>query len=326
MKTPHIINVLTSGITHTDPRYGSVVETAMEGAAPLHKLDVAFAIVRPGAASPPHYHELTEEVYFIISGRGVMTIDGVSTPVEPGDVIRIPVYTIHSIVAGDEELKFAVATTPPYTVDDDIETDAVTVDTPSMMTNVMTEELTVAILTGTHRRGSVSAMIARQISDMYRALGVSVDLIDLAELPCEIFLPGSFDHRYEADSPIAQRFIKADGLHVVVPEYNGSYPGVLKHVLDVQPYQRCFRGKPTCFTGVAAGEWGALRAVEQLQQVFGYRNAFIFPQRVLIREVEEVKFDDAQRIVDAELVGRMERQAAEFIEFVRCLKPLRKAV
>lgn len=44
------------------------------------------------------------------------------------------------------------------------------------------------------------------------------------------------------------------------------------------PFPESFQHRPVCFVGLAAGIWGALRPVEQLQANFGYRNAFLFPE------------------------------------------------
>ena len=48
------------------------------------------------------------------------------------------------------------------------------------------------------------------------------------------------------------------------------------------PFPESFEQRPVCFVGLAAGIWGALRPVEQLQAIFGYRNAYIFPERVFM--------------------------------------------
>ena len=45
-------------------------------------------------------------------------------------------------------------------------------------------------------------------------------------------------------------------------------------------FPESFEKRPVCFTGLGAGIWGALRPVEQLQAIFGYRNAYLFPERV----------------------------------------------
>jgi len=308
----NIINI-GNGKLLEDPRYGSVVALDMPGSAPLRKLDVAYASVAPGATSPPHFHRVTEEIYFITEGDGVIVIDDVATPIKPGDCIRIPTYTVHSIRADNHGVKLVVATSPPYSIRDDFEVATPTVERPVRSTPG------IAVLIGTHRKQSVSARIASQVVAMYAELGVATDLIDPAELPLEIFHPISFEHRYETDSPLAQRLMAARGLHAVIPEYNGSYSGIVKHVLDVQNYEKCFGDKAVAFVGIAAGDWGGLRAVDQLAAVFQYRSAHLFGKRVFIRNIDEAPFDANGHLADPEIAGRLRAQVRGFLDFVRRL-------
>lgn len=296
-----------------DPRYGSVIALGVPGSAPLSKLDVAYAVVRPGAASPPHYHEKTEEVYAIVKGDAIATVDGISTQVVPGDIVRIPCFTVHSIAAGENGVEFWVSTTPPYTDGDDIEVETQTVEHPLRSSGG------IAVIVGTHRRESVSAKVARQIVGMYEDSGVPADLIDPAELPIELFGPDSFEHRYDTGSQLAGRLIAARGLHVVVPEYNGSFPGVLKHLLDVQNYEQCFGGKSVALVGIAAGDWGGLRAVDQIAAVFQYRNANVFGKRVYVRNVDESPLDDKGYLSERDILDRLRAQVTGFADFVRRL-------
>ena len=103
---------------------------------------------------------------------------------------------------------------------------------------------------------------------------------------------------------------------MVTPEYNGSLPGVLKYFIDMLKFPESFEGRPVCFIGEAAGMWGALRPVEQLQMIFGYRDAFLYPERVFMPRINDL-LDDKGRIKDAELVDRLCEQQKGFIEFVR---------
>jgi NAD(P)H-dependent FMN reductase len=80
-------------------------------------------------------------------------------------------------------------------------------------------------------------------------------------------------------------------------------------------FPESFDSRPVCFIGLAAGNWGALRPVEQLQQIFGYRNAYIFPKRVFIPGVIEV-LDDKGAVSDQDLKTRLERQSEDFLGFV----------
>jgi NAD(P)H-dependent FMN reductase len=77
-----------------------------------------------------------------------------------------------------------------------------------------------------------------------------------------------------------------------------------------------------CFTGVAAGIRGALRPIEQLQAIFGYRNAFIYPERVFIPQVHSV-LDENGRLKNAELLERLRKQAEGFVDFTEKLKQVK---
>jgi NAD(P)H-dependent FMN reductase len=82
------------------------------------------------------------------------------------------------------------------------------------------------------------------------------------------------------------------------------------------PFPESFERKPVAFTGVAAGIWGALRPVEQLQAVFGYRNAHIFPERVFIPQVTK-KLSPDGGLADVDLLGRIASQVSGFAKFAR---------
>ena len=73
-----------------------------------------------------------------------------------------------------------------------------------------------------------------------------------------------------------------------------------------------------CFVGLAAGMWGALRPVEQLQAIFGYRNAYLYPERVFMPKINDL-LDANGRLKDPELVERLRAQQKGFIEFVKQL-------
>ena len=73
----------------------------------IRKQSLAEARVAPGNSTAPHYHRQTEEIYYILRGTGMMTIDGESRPVGPLDAIAIPPGQIHTILnTGSEPLVF----------------------------------------------------------------------------------------------------------------------------------------------------------------------------------------------------------------------------
>jgi chromate reductase len=180
----------------------------------------------------------------------------------------------------------------------------------------------ITLIVGTNRPGSNTRKVAAQIEEIYAGLKVPLHVLDLAKLPPEIFSPSSYAEKPKSFLPFADAILKSDGLHVVTPEYNGSVPGVLKYFIDMLKFPESFEHKPVCFTGLAAGIWGALRPVEQLQAIFGYRNAHIFPTRVFMPQIYNL-LDDTGKIKDAELLGRLKSQVEGFAKFAEHLKTLK---
>lgn len=175
------------------------------------------------------------------------------------------------------------------------------------------------LVSGTNRPGSNTRKVTAHVEEIYRGLGVTPRLLDLAQLPPEIFSPTSYATKPASFAPFADGVLAASGLVVITPEYNGSVPGVLKYFIDMLKFPESFEKRPVCFVGLGAGMWGALRPVEQLQMIFGYRNAFLYPERVFMPHINDLLGPD-DRLKDAELVDRLKAQATGFIEFVERLK------
>ncbi|MGF1571449.1 MAG: NADPH-dependent FMN reductase [Sumerlaeia bacterium] len=179
----------------------------------------------------------------------------------------------------------------------------------------------IEIISGTNRPGSNTLKVAKHLLELYQAKGVEAGIIDLTELPAGVFTPEAYAEKPAEFSPFCDRILKADGLHVVTPEYNGSFPGVLKLYIDMMKFPESFENRCVCFTGVAAGAWGGLRPVEHLQQVFGYRNAQICPNRVFVNLVH-TKLDADGTPKEDFLKQLFEKQVADFYLFVERNKGL----
>ena len=174
----------------------------------------------------------------------------------------------------------------------------------------------IVILVGTNRPDANSRKIAHEIEAIYKDLKVETKALDLINLPSELFKPEAYAEKPKAFEPFVDTILKAEGLHVVTPEYNGGFPGVLKYFIDMLPFPESFEGRAVAFTGVAAGQFGALRPIEQLQQLFSYRNGYLYPNRVFIPGVHSV-LDDSGKLTDEKLKERLVSQAKGFAKFVK---------
>jgi NAD(P)H-dependent FMN reductase len=157
------------------------------------------------------------------------------------------------------------------------------------------------------------------VEAIYESAGTERQLLNLAEMPPEIFSPVSYQMKPPAFETFTNAILASDGVVIVTPEYNGGVPGVLKYFIDMLPFPESFERRPVCFVGLSAGIWGALRPVEQLQAIFGYRNAYIYPERVFLPGINQM-LDEMGRFTNPDIHKRLQKQAEGFVGFVENLR------
>jgi NAD(P)H-dependent FMN reductase len=177
------------------------------------------------------------------------------------------------------------------------------------------EKQPILIISGTNRPGSNAMKIARIVEEQYRVVSVPAEILSLTDLPPEAFSPTIYLDKPPIVRQMLHRVLDAPGLHMITPEYNGSFPGVLKYFIDLLKFPESFDRKPVAFIGESAGVWGALRAVEHLQQVFAYRNAHLYPDRVFIPGVMQ-KLGSDDQLTDSAIQDRIAKQVAGFAHFI----------
>ena len=97
---------------------GSTIRSILDlSNAPVQKQSLAEATLPVGGATDRHYHKVSEEFYFMLTGRGRMEIDGEEKEIGPGDAVLIPAGTWHQVTA-IEEMTFLCCCSPPYQHDD----------------------------------------------------------------------------------------------------------------------------------------------------------------------------------------------------------------
>ncbi|HMF47710.1 MAG TPA: NAD(P)H-dependent oxidoreductase [Candidatus Saccharimonadales bacterium] len=89
--------------------------------------------------------------------------------------------------------------------------------------------LNIPVILGTARKGRLSAHAARFMAQrIQQRANVMTELIDITEVPMPVDDAGE-----SIKCPaFADKMARADALVIVTPEYNHSFPGLLKHVLD----------------------------------------------------------------------------------------------
>jgi NAD(P)H-dependent FMN reductase len=176
----------------------------------------------------------------------------------------------------------------------------------------------ITVISGTNRPGSNTRKIAVLIEDMIRETGHEVALLDLHAIPDDVFASSSYASKPDSFAVFQDQILAAEGVLTVVPEYNGSFPGVLKYFIDMLRFPESLYEMPAAFIGISSGRWGGLRAVEHLEMVFQYRHAHLFGRRCFIPGVGRI-LDENGQLTDSDVEARLQRTAADFARFCRKL-------
>lgn len=152
----------------------------------------------------------------------------------------------------------------------------------------------ITVISGTNRPNSNTLTIAKWCFEKIAEDGIPCKLLDLCNLDFSSFSNEMYEKGGQNPhiSQIQQEFlISSKHWLVVSPEYNGSFPGVLKLLIDavsVNDYKKTFSGKKVSLIGVASGRAGNFRGMEHLTGIFNYLNMLVMPNKLPISSVENV--------------------------------------
>lgn len=123
----------------------------------------------------------------------------------------------------------------------------------------MEARITIAVIEGSTREQRASIAVARLIA----AIGGQYDDVDIIFVdPRDFTFPNDGNDTEGKDPRYTEITAKADAFFIVTPEYNHSFPGSLKRMLDSE-YENYYH-KAVALAGVSNGGWGGVRAVEGL--------------------------------------------------------------
>ncbi len=170
------------------------------------------------------------------------------------------------------------------------------------------------LICATHRPENKTLGVMRSYQQILEKKGIQVVDLDMGKLPASFISSDGFGKRTDAvDQLVKESLNKSDKMVVIAPEYNGSFPGIFKTFIDaLNPAE--FRGKKVALVGVASGRAGNLRGLDHLTDIFHHLQVEVLSFKVPISRLEEM-MDENDRIVDAETLKALEKQAEMLIEF-----------
>lgn len=146
----------------------------------------------------------------------------------------------------------------------------------------------VTVISGTNRPENITRIFAEAYANVLRSKGEEVRFLSLEDLPAKFAVSNVFDFEHNGLQEVVETFIKpAHKIVIVVPEYNGSFPGIMKLFIDGM-HPRFFKHKKVLLAGVSSGRAGNLRGLDHLTAIFHYMHAEVFSVKNAIAHVESL--------------------------------------
>ncbi len=170
------------------------------------------------------------------------------------------------------------------------------------------------LISATNRLNSSTLKLAEYYRKQLLHQGFDAGILDLAELPEGLIHPKMYSESRENFKAIQDIITATDKFLFVIPEYNGSFPGVLKVLIDTCRYPDSFYGKKAALVGHSSGKYGNIRGVDHFTGICHYINLHVMPLRLHIPEIHK-EFNENGDLFKEDTVKFTNRQIEQFIAF-----------
>ena len=174
--------------------------------------------------------------------------------------------------------------------------------------------LFIPLILGTTRKGRASENVARFVyGEVQKHESVETEFIDLRDLK---FTSEDAGESIK-DPKFSATMERADGLILVVPEYNHGYPGLLKHALDTNLKEYIHKAVGVC--GVSAGAFGGVRMIQNLLPVLRELGLVTIFWDGNFAKADQL-FDESGVLLDPSYVKRIDQFLKELIWMSKVLR------
>jgi len=166
----------------------------------------------------------------------------------------------------------------------------------------------ITVISGTDRKDSMTLRVAALYTQLLR--GKTQDAVHLLSL--EGLNP--WDKSGKLKETEQRLLIPSDKFVFIMPEYNGSFPGVLKMMIDHSDIRNCWWNKKAMLTGVANGRAGNLRGMDHMTGVLNYLKVNVLHNKIPLSRISE-EIDMEGNLVKEETLRVVNNQIDEFLKF-----------
>lgn len=171
----------------------------------------------------------------------------------------------------------------------------------------------ITIISGTNRLNSNTLKVSKTCMEILLAMKTEAQLFSLEDLPKGFLNPNMFEEKPKGfDDLVHKNIHSADRLLFVIPEYHGSFPGVLKTFMDAISSEDIM-DKKAMIIGVASGHAGGLRPLSHFTDVLHHLRVEVFSRKPKLSNVD--KLLDVSGVSDEKTISNLKSQIERFMHF-----------
>lgn len=165
----------------------------------------------------------------------------------------------------------------------------------------------ITVIAGTNRKDSMTLKVATLY---HRLLSAKYDNVQLLNLEGK----AAWERGDEMKQIEQDMLIPTEKFVLVMPEYNGSFPGILKLMMDNSDIRKVWWYKKAMLVGVADGRAGNLRGLDHMTNILHYLRMHILYNKIPISRINEEIGENGEVLKPATLQA-IETQIDEFLKF-----------
>jgi len=172
----------------------------------------------------------------------------------------------------------------------------------------------ITIISGTNRPHSNTFKLATYYQQKLTERGVDSHILSLADLSTDFIRADMYRSRSDNFQPYQDRVTATEKFIFIIPEYNGSFPGILKTFVDACQFPNSFFNKKAALVGLSSGKYGNVRGVDHFTGVCHYVRLQVLPLRIHIPHIFQ-ELNDQGNLYREDTLRFTNEQIDEFVRF-----------
>ena len=170
----------------------------------------------------------------------------------------------------------------------------------------------ITIISATNRPHSNTLKVAKEYAKMMEKQGSKPKLFSFEQLPPDIAFNELFDRRSAEFQQLIDEYIIPSEKYVMIsPEYNGSFPGILKIFIDAM-HPKLIKGKKIALIGVSSGRAGNLRGLDHLTGILHHVGVFVHPNKLPVSNISTL-LDEQGNLTDERTIKVLDKHVSDVL-------------